>query len=70
MAAAAEPAFNTPFFARLVLVTAKLFAAYSAMNDLLFAEDVQAELLHALTHTKMYMLMTITVACLVLQYKK
>ena len=66
MAVAAEHAFNTPFFARFVLVTAKLFAAYSAMNDLLFAEDVQAELLHALTRTKMYMLMIITVACLVL----
>jgi hypothetical protein len=66
MAAAAEPAFNTPFFARLVLVTAKLFAAYSAMNNLLFAEDVQAELLHDLTHTKMYILMIITVACLAL----
>ena len=65
MAAATEHAFNTPFFPSLVLVTAKLFAAYNAMNDLLFAEDVQAELLHALTHTKMYMLMIITVACLV-----
>jgi hypothetical protein len=43
MAAAAEPAFNTPFFARLVLVTTKLFAAYSAMNDLLFAEYVQVK---------------------------
>lgn len=43
MAVATEHAFNTPFFARLVLVTAKLFAAYGAVDDLLFAEDVQVK---------------------------
>ena len=44
MAVATEHAFNTPFFARLVLVTAKLFTAYSAVDDLLlFAEDVQVK---------------------------
>jgi hypothetical protein len=57
MAAAAEHAFNTPFFARLVLVTAKLFAAYSAMDDLLFSKDVQAKSLHTSSHTKMYVLL-------------
>jgi hypothetical protein len=57
MAVAAEHAFDTPFFARLVLVTAKFFSAYSAMNDLLFSKDVQAKSVHALTHTKMYILL-------------
>ena len=55
MAAAAEHAFNTPFFAWLVLVTAKLFTTYNAMNDLLFSEDVQAKSIRTLTHTKTYM---------------
>jgi hypothetical protein len=57
MAAAAEHAFNTPFFARLVLVAAKFFAAYGAMDDLLFSKDVQAKSLHASSHTKMYVLL-------------
>jgi hypothetical protein len=57
MAGAAEHAFNTPFFARLVLVTAKLFAAYGAMDDLLFSKDVQAKSLHTSSHTKMYVLL-------------
>ena len=60
MAVAAEHTLNAPFFARLVPVTAKLLAAYSAIDDLLFSKDVQAKSLHALTHTKMYMLMIIT----------
>jgi hypothetical protein len=46
MAAAAEHAFNPPFFTWLVLVASKLFATYCAMNDLLFAKDVQAKSLH------------------------
>jgi hypothetical protein len=57
MAAAAEHAFNTPFFARLVLVTAKLFAAYSAMDNLLFSKEMQAKSLHTSSHTKMYVLL-------------
>jgi hypothetical protein len=57
MAVAAEHTFNTPFFARLVFVSAKLFTAYSAMNDLLFSKYVQAKSLHAFTHTKMYVLL-------------
>ena len=57
MAAAAEHAFNTPFFPRLVLVTAELFAAYGAMDDLLFSKDVQAKSLHTSSHTKMYVLL-------------
>ena len=57
MAAAAEQAFNAPFFAWLILVAPKLFTAYCAMNYfLLFAKDMQAKLLHASTHTKTYML--------------
>ena len=57
MAAAAEHAFNPPFFARLVLVTAKLFTAYGAMDDLLFSKDVQAKSLHTSSHTKTYVLL-------------
>jgi hypothetical protein len=43
MAQAAEHAFNTPFFTGSVLVTPKLFATYSAMNDLSFSKDVQVK---------------------------
>jgi rRNA maturation endonuclease Nob1 len=43
MAAAAEHAVNAPFIAWLILVAPKLFTAYYAMNDLLFAEDVQVK---------------------------
>jgi hypothetical protein len=57
MAVAAEHAFNAPFLAWLILVAPKLFTAYCAMNDLLFAKDVQAKLLHASTHTKTYILL-------------
>jgi hypothetical protein len=45
VAEAAEHAINTPFFAWLVLMTPKLFAAYSAINDLLFSKEMQAKLL-------------------------
>jgi hypothetical protein len=38
-------------------VTAKLFAAYGAMDDLLFSKDVQAKSLHASSHTKTYVLL-------------
>lgn len=55
MAAAAEHAVDSPILAWLILVAPKLFTAYCAMNDLLFAEDVQVKLLHTLTYTKMYM---------------
>src|SRR5687768_3941379 len=56
MAHAAEHAFNTPFFTWLVLVTPKLFATYSTMNDLSFSKDVQVKLLllYILAHTKTY----------------
>ena len=57
MAQAAEHAFNTPFFAWLVLVTPKLFAAYSAIDDLFFSKEVQVKLLDTLAHTKMYILL-------------
>jgi hypothetical protein len=54
MAEAAEHALNTPFFAWLVFMTPKLFAAYSAINDLLFSKEMQAKLLNTSRHTKMY----------------
>ena len=57
MADTAEHALNTPFFAWPVLVTPKLFAAYSAMNDLSFSKDVQVKLIHVSAHTKMYILL-------------
>jgi hypothetical protein len=57
MAEAAEHALNTPFFTWLILVTPKLFAAYSAMSDLSFTKDVQAKLIHVSAHTKMYILL-------------
>jgi hypothetical protein len=38
-------------------VTAKLFAAYGAMDDLVFSKDVQAKSLHTSSHTKMYVLL-------------
>jgi hypothetical protein len=63
MAAAAEHAFNTPFFTRLVLVTAKLFAAYSAINDLFFSKEVQVKLLDISAHTKMYILLFVHERC-------
>jgi hypothetical protein len=56
MAEAAEHTLDAPFFAWLVLVTTKLFAAYSAMNDLSFSKDVQVKIIHVLAHTKMYIL--------------
>jgi hypothetical protein len=43
VAVAAQQAFNSPVFARFVLVTPKLLAAYSAIHNLLFAEYVQAK---------------------------
>jgi hypothetical protein len=43
MADTTQQSIDTPFFAWLVLVTAKLFTTYNAMNDLLFSEDVQAK---------------------------
>ena len=58
MAESAEHALNTPFFAWLVLVTPKFFAAYSAINDLFFStKEVQVKLLDISTHTKMYILL-------------
>lgn len=68
MADAAEYAFDTPFFAWLVLVTPKLFTTYSAMNDLSFSKDVQLKLLQGSAHTKMYIFlilrgMTLLVIC-------
>jgi hypothetical protein len=57
MAESAEHAFNTPFLAWFVLVTPKLFAAYSAINDLFFSKEVQVKLLDTLAHTKMYILL-------------
>jgi hypothetical protein len=57
MAEAAEHAFNTPFFTGSVLVTPKLFAAYSTINDLFFSKEVQVKLLDIFAHTKMYILL-------------
>ena len=57
MAESAEHALNTPFFAWLVLVTPKLFAAYCAIDDLFFSKEVQVKLLDTLAHTKMYILL-------------
>jgi hypothetical protein len=37
-------------------VAPKFFTAYCAMNDFLFAKDVQVKLLHPSTDTKMYIL--------------
>ncbi len=54
MAYSAEHTLNTPFFAWLVLMTPKLFAAYSAINDLFFSKEVQVKLLDTSAHTKMY----------------
>jgi hypothetical protein len=59
MAESAEHALNTPFFAWLVLVTPKLFAAYSAIDDLFFSKEVQVKLLDTLAHTKMYILLSV-----------
>lgn len=53
VAVAAEQALNPPFFAGLVLVAPELFAANRAIDDLLFAENVQAKIL-ACTGTKTY----------------
>jgi hypothetical protein len=53
VAVAAEQAFNAPVFAGFVFVAPKLLAAYSAIDCLLFAENVQAKLL-ACTGTKTY----------------
>jgi hypothetical protein len=44
MADTAEHTLNTPFLAWLVLMTPKLFATYSAINDLFFSKEVQAML--------------------------
>jgi hypothetical protein len=41
MAHAAEHALNAPFFTGFVLVTPKLFTAYSAINDFSFPKEVQ-----------------------------
>lgn len=57
MAYAADHALNTPFFAWLVLVTAQLLAAYSAINGLSFSKEVQVKLLDISAHTKMYVLL-------------
>jgi hypothetical protein len=38
-------------------VTPKLFAAYSAIDDLFFSKEVQVKLLDTLAHTKMYILL-------------
>jgi hypothetical protein len=57
MAESAEHALNSPFFAWLVLVTPKFFAAYSAIDDLFFSKEVQVKLLDILAHTKMYILL-------------
>jgi hypothetical protein len=59
MAHAAEHALNTPFFAWLVLVTPKLFTAYSAINYLFFSKEVQVNLIHASAHTKMYIFLLV-----------
>jgi hypothetical protein len=56
MADTAEHAPNTPFFAWPILVTAKLFAAHSTMNDLSFSKDMQVKLIDISAHTKMYFL--------------
>lgn len=47
MAVATEHAVNPPSLVCLVLVAPELFSANGAINDLLFAEDVHAKLLHA-----------------------
>jgi hypothetical protein len=59
MADAAEHALNTPFFTWLVLVTPKLFTAYSAINDLFFSKEMQVKLLDTSAHTKMYILLSV-----------
>ncbi|MDQ4101714.1 MAG: hypothetical protein M3115_05960 [Thermoproteota archaeon] len=51
-----EQAVNAPFLTRLVLVTAKLFTAHGALNDLSLTKNMQAKLLCILTYTKMYFL--------------
>ena len=56
MAETAEHTLDIPFFARLVLVTSKLFPAHSAIKDLFFSKEVQAKLIHASAHTKTYIL--------------
>jgi hypothetical protein len=40
-------------------VTPKLFAAYSAIDDLFFSKEVQVKLLDTLAHTKMYILLSV-----------
>ena len=57
MAESAEHALNTPFFSWFVLVSPKLFATYSAINNLFFSKEVQVKLLDTLAHTKMYILL-------------
>ena len=57
MAYAADHTLDPPFFAWLVLVTPKLFAAYGAINGLSFSKEVQIELVNILAHTKMYILL-------------
>jgi hypothetical protein len=54
MAYAADHTLDPPFFAWLVLVMPKLFAAYSAINNLFFSKEVQVKILDTLAHTKMY----------------
>jgi hypothetical protein len=59
MAQAAEHTLNTPFFAWLVLVTPKFFAAYSTINYLFFSKEVQVKLLDTSAGTKMYVLLSV-----------
>ena len=66
MAYAADHTLDPPFFAWLVLVTPKLFAAYSAINNLFFSKEVQVKILDTLAHTKMYVLLFVhegTIVC-------
>jgi hypothetical protein len=53
VATAAEQTLNSPLLAGLVLMLPDFFAAYRAIDHLLFAENVQAKVL-ACTATKMY----------------
>ena len=57
MAYAADHTLDPPIFAWLILVTPKLFAAYSAINNLFFSKEVQVKILDTLAHTKMYVLL-------------
>jgi hypothetical protein len=54
MAETTEHSIDTPFFAWLVLMAAKLFTTCGAFDDLSFSKDMQVKLLCTSTHTKTY----------------